>query len=208
LCNSPRHTPLATTMADSKPEAETAKTARPGVFEVETFDFETAEVIIEKAAKNEDDVDDYEEVDTFGVEPMRVTIAKAAKKKNAIAAAIETPTEAATAAINRGAEYKPFRSSKRLAHLAPPPDAQRGSKWAPWNRLTEWEMAVLRKKMIKNGTWKPSFTMGTRELERKHRSDEDYAMEKARCEAAGEEILDEEPKSLQDLRNAYALGLT
>jgi hypothetical protein len=98
-------------------------------------------------------------------------------------------------------------TSNALAQLAPPPpDARPGSKWAPWLKLTEWEMAVLRKQMKKNAVWTPSLTMVNRELERKHRTQADYDLEKARCEAAGEEVLDEEPDSLQDLMNASGLG--
>lgn len=91
-------------------------------------------------------------------------------------------------------------TSNALAQLAPPPsDAKPGSKWAPWLKLTEWEMAVLRKAMKKNAVWTPSLTMVNRELEKKHRTQADYEREKARCEEAGEEMLDEEPDSLQDL---------
>jgi hypothetical protein len=98
-------------------------------------------------------------------------------------------------------------TSNALAQLAPPPpDARPGSKWAPWLKLTEWEMAVLRKQMKKNAVWTPSLTMVNRELERKHRTQADYDLEKARCEEAGEEMLDEEPDSLQDLMNASGLG--
>ncbi|KAH8716876.1 hypothetical protein GQ44DRAFT_713173, partial [Phaeosphaeriaceae sp. PMI808] len=94
-------------------------------------------------------------------------------------------------------------TSNALAQLAPPPpDAPPGSKWAPWMKLTEWEMAVLRKQMKKNAVWTPSLTMVNRELERKHRTREDYEREKARCEGADEEILDEEPESLQTLMAA------
>jgi hypothetical protein len=98
-------------------------------------------------------------------------------------------------------------TSNALAQLAPPPpDAPPGSKWAPWMKLTEWEMAVLRKQMKKNAVWTPSLTMVNRELERKHRTRADYEREKARCEDAGEEMLDEEPDSLQDLMTASGLG--
>ena len=42
-------------------------------------------------------------------------------------------------------------TSNALARLSPPPDNPRpGSRWAPWLKLTEYEMAVLRKKMKKN----------------------------------------------------------
>ncbi|KAF2826314.1 hypothetical protein CC86DRAFT_350924 [Ophiobolus disseminans] len=85
-------------------------------------------------------------------------------------------------------------TSNALAQLAPPPpDAKPGSKWAPWNKLTEYEMAVLRKSMKKNAVWTPSMTMVNRELEKKHRTLTDYEREKARCEETGEELLDEEP---------------
>ncbi|KAF2031669.1 hypothetical protein EK21DRAFT_62732 [Setomelanomma holmii] len=98
-------------------------------------------------------------------------------------------------------------TSNALAQLAPPPpDAQPGSKWAPWLKLTEYEMAVLRKQMKKNAVWTPSLTMVNRELERKHRTQADYDREKQRCEETGEEMLDEEPESLQQLMNNSGLG--
>ncbi|KAF2854939.1 hypothetical protein T440DRAFT_386855 [Plenodomus tracheiphilus IPT5] len=98
-------------------------------------------------------------------------------------------------------------TSNALAQLAPPPpDARPGSKWAPWGKLTEYEMAVLRKQMKKNAVWTPSMTMVTRELEKKHRTQTDYDNEKARCDAAGEEILDEEPETLQQIMTASGLG--
>lgn len=98
-------------------------------------------------------------------------------------------------------------TSNALAQLAPPPpDARPGSKWAPWLKLTEYEMAVLRKQMKKNAVWTPSLTMVNRELEKKHRTEADYDREKARCEEAGEEMLDEEPDSLQSLMTASGLG--
>ncbi|KAF2243407.1 hypothetical protein BU26DRAFT_466024 [Trematosphaeria pertusa] len=85
-------------------------------------------------------------------------------------------------------------TSNALAKLSPPPaDARPGSKWAPWFKLTEYEMAVLRKQMKKNAVWTPSDTMIRRELDRKQRGQSYYDKEKARCEATGEELLDEEP---------------
>ncbi|KAF1830102.1 hypothetical protein BDW02DRAFT_559716 [Decorospora gaudefroyi] len=99
-------------------------------------------------------------------------------------------------------------TSNALAQLAPPPaDARPGSKWAPWKKLTEYEMAVLRKQMKKNAVWTPSQTMMIRELERKHRTETDYEREKARCEAAGEDFIDEEPETLQEIMTASGLGL-
>lgn len=97
-------------------------------------------------------------------------------------------------------------TSNALAKLTPPPaDARPGSKWAPWMKLTEYEMAVLRKQMKKNAVWTPSLTMVNRELERKHRTKGDYEREKARCEAAGETLLDEEPETLLQIATAQGV---
>ncbi|KAJ4985826.1 phd finger domain-containing protein, partial [Stagonosporopsis vannaccii] len=97
-------------------------------------------------------------------------------------------------------------TSNALAKLTPPPaDARPGSKWAPWMKLTEYEMAVLRKQMKKNAVWTPSLTMVNRELERKHRTRRDYEREKARCDAAGELLLDEEPETLLQIATAQGV---
>jgi hypothetical protein len=83
-------------------------------------------------------------------------------------------------------------TSNALARLSPPPaDARPGSRFAPWFELTEYEMAVLRKQMKKNAIWRPSDTMIRRELERKQRGHSFFETEKLRCEATGEELLDE-----------------
>lgn len=55
-------------------------------------------------------------------------------------------------------------SNALLALTQPPEDAVKGSKWLPWTKLTEWEMAKLRKRMKKNAIWRPSLTMVKREL--------------------------------------------
>ncbi|EEP82673.1 predicted protein [Uncinocarpus reesii 1704] len=56
-------------------------------------------------------------------------------------------------------------TSRALAALtAPPPDAKLGGEFRPWLRLTDWEMATLRKKMKKNNFWQPSEVMIYREL--------------------------------------------
>ena len=72
----------------------------------------------------------------------------------------------------------------------PPPDAERGSEHAPWMRLTEYEMALLRKKMKKNAIWTPSETMIRRELAGAGRGPENYRTRKTECEEQGEEFLD------------------
>lgn len=72
----------------------------------------------------------------------------------------------------------------------PPPDARPGSEHAPWMRLTEWEMAKLRKRMKKNAIWSPSETMIKRELADAGRGPDNYRSSKSKAEAAGEEFID------------------
>ncbi|KAF4310564.1 Zinc finger PHD-type protein [Botryosphaeria dothidea] len=85
-------------------------------------------------------------------------------------------------------------TSNALAQLTPPPpDAQPGSKYAPWHKLTEYEMAVLRKTMKKNAIWQPSDTMIRRELSSKGRGWENYKKARDRAEETGEPLLDESP---------------
>jgi len=55
-------------------------------------------------------------------------------------------------------------SNALLALVPPPEDALAGSKWRPWKRLTEYELAKLRKRMKKNAIWVPSPAMRNREL--------------------------------------------
>ncbi|KAL9129989.1 MAG: hypothetical protein Q9217_001711 [Psora testacea] len=72
----------------------------------------------------------------------------------------------------------------------PPPDAKLGSEHAPWMRLTEYEMALLRKRMKKNAIWTPSETMIRRELADAGRGPDNYRKKKAEAEEAGEEFVD------------------
>lgn len=83
-------------------------------------------------------------------------------------------------------------TSNALSALqAPPPDARSGSKWKPWKRLTEYELATIRKRMKKNAKWIPSFAMKNRELKDLGRGQ--AAMDQARedAEAQGVPFLDE-----------------
>lgn len=73
---------------------------------------------------------------------------------------------------------------------APPPDAKPGSEHAPWMRLTEYEMAKLRKRMKKNAIWTPSETMIRRELADAGRGPDNYRSKKAEAEQKGEDFLD------------------
>lgn len=73
----------------------------------------------------------------------------------------------------------------------PPPDPIPGSRHAPWNQLTEWELNKLRKRMKKNANWMPSATMIRRELLASGRGSENLKQAKTRAAAGGELVLDE-----------------
>ena len=82
-------------------------------------------------------------------------------------------------------------TSNALSLLTPPPDdAKPGSEHAPWMRLTEWEMAKLRKRMKKNAIWTPSETMIRRELSDAGRGPENYRKALSKAEETGEEFTD------------------
>ena len=72
----------------------------------------------------------------------------------------------------------------------PPADAEQGSEHAPWMRLTEYEMALLRKRMKKNAIWTPSETMIRRELAAAGRGPDAYRKRKAHCEEEQEDFVD------------------
>ncbi|KAF1823309.1 uncharacterized protein K489DRAFT_317974, partial [Dissoconium aciculare CBS 342.82] len=82
-------------------------------------------------------------------------------------------------------------SNALLALTKPPDDAPKGSKWAPWLKLTEWEMANLRKRMKKNAIWVPSQTMVRRELKLLGRGLSAKEAARAQAEAGGEPFVDE-----------------
>ncbi|KAI7006562.1 hypothetical protein KC355_g7701 [Hortaea werneckii] len=83
-------------------------------------------------------------------------------------------------------------TSNALLALTPPPDdAIKGSKWLPWIKLTEWEMAKLRKRMKKNAIWVPSQTMVRRELKNLGRGVAGKEAARMAAETSGEIFLDE-----------------
>lgn len=82
-------------------------------------------------------------------------------------------------------------SNALLALTQPPEDAPKGSKWLPWMKLTEWEMAKLRKRMKKNAIWVPSQTMVRRELRNLGRGKDGREEAKKRSEETGEPFVDE-----------------
>ncbi|KJX95983.1 PHD finger domain-containing protein [Zymoseptoria brevis] len=77
-------------------------------------------------------------------------------------------------------------SNAILALHEPPPDAAKGSKWLPWMKLTEWEMAKLRKRMKKNAIWVPSQTMVRRELKNLGRGNTGKEAARARAQETGD----------------------
>lgn len=82
-------------------------------------------------------------------------------------------------------------SNALLALKGPPPESSKGSTWKPWMKLTEWEMAKLRKRMKKNAIWKPSATMVRRELKTLGRGNSGREAAKAAAEAGGDQFVDE-----------------
>ncbi|KAL8901335.1 MAG: hypothetical protein Q9207_005249 [Kuettlingeria erythrocarpa] len=72
----------------------------------------------------------------------------------------------------------------------PPPNVKPGSHYAPWMRLTEYEMATLRKRMKKNAIWFLSETVIRRELADAGRGPDNYRRAKVSSEALGEPFLD------------------
>ncbi|KAF2209317.1 hypothetical protein CERZMDRAFT_100519 [Cercospora zeae-maydis SCOH1-5] len=82
-------------------------------------------------------------------------------------------------------------SNALLALTEPPPDAAKGSKWLPWVKLTEWEMAKLRKRMKKNAIWVPSQTMVRRELKNLGRGIAGKEAARLEAEANGTTLVDE-----------------
>ncbi|CAK4032070.1 PHD finger ING1 [Lecanosticta acicola] len=82
-------------------------------------------------------------------------------------------------------------SNALLALTEPPQDVVNGSKWLPWVKLTEWEMAKLRKRMKKNAIWIPSQTMVRRELKNLGRGLAGKEAARQNAEATGEPFVDE-----------------
>jgi hypothetical protein len=84
-------------------------------------------------------------------------------------------------------------TTNALALLPKPPEnPPLGSEYAPWTRLTEYEMAVLRKQMKKNAVWTPSKTMIRKTLFDRGRGWVNFWKAKQEAEANGEEFLDPE----------------
>ncbi|KAF3491605.1 uncharacterized protein GIQ15_01122 [Arthroderma uncinatum] len=102
----------------------------------------------------------------------------------------------------RPADKSSTEAAKPAPVLEPPPDdAVIGGEYRPWLRLTEWEMARLRKKMKKNNVWQPSDVMIQRELTLGARGWDGYLAAKQKAEAEGTEFVD-----CDDIMNTYTPG--
>ncbi|KAM5450987.1 hypothetical protein MaudCBS49596_004098 [Microsporum audouinii] len=100
----------------------------------------------------------------------------------------------------RPADKPPTEAAKPAPILEPPPaDAVIGGEYRPWLRLTEWEMARLRKKMKKNNVWQPSDVMIQRELALGARGWDGYLAAKQKAEEEGTEFVD-----CDDIANTYS----
>lgn len=128
------------------------------------------------------------------IKPARVRLPKPTKvPKMKIPKIARPPRPPGAMGTNVHSAVAGISTSNALSLLSPPPaDAKPGSQHAPWMRLTEWEMAKLRKRMKKNAIWSPSETMIRRELSDAGRGPENYRICKAKADALGIEFIDED----------------
>lgn len=84
--------------------------------------------------------------------------------------------------------------SNAMRSLTPPPEnPQPGSEWAPWLKLTDYELHMIRKKMKKNANWGPSGNMIRDRLIERGRGMAAMLKAQQKAEAEGSMFLDEEP---------------
>ncbi|KAF2834941.1 hypothetical protein M501DRAFT_1008897 [Patellaria atrata CBS 101060] len=137
----------------------------------------------------DDEIDVEQGKNSENVQPQKTE--KVSKNKVPRAPRIRPPGVMGT---NVHSTVAGISTSNALALLPKPPENPiPGSLHAPWHRLTEYEMAVLRKMMKKNAVWSPSDTMIRRELAEKGRGRENYERAKERARLTGEPFVDEDP---------------
>lgn len=129
------------------------------------------------------------------IKPHHIKIPKAPKPPRAripkVARPPRPPRPPGAMGTNVHSAVAGISTSNALSLLTPPPaDAKPGTVHAPWMRLTEWEMARLRKRMKKNAIWTPSETMIRRELSEAGRGPENYRKTRSRAEETAEEFID------------------
>ncbi|GAM84814.1 hypothetical protein ANO11243_028150 [Dothideomycetidae sp. 11243] len=98
-------------------------------------------------------------------------------------------------------------SNALLALVEPPTDAVPGSKWLPWKRITEYELAKLRKRMKKNAIWLPSPAMRNRELKLLGRGQQAMEIARQQAEETGEPFIDEFGPDWQDPTRRHMTGM-
>lgn len=109
-------------------------------------------------------------------------------------AVFSNPRPSGSFGTNVHSQVAGISTSNALALLTPPPaDAKPGSRFKPWFKLTDYEMATLRKSMKKNAIWTPSETMIRRVLAQTNRGPENYEQARAHAEETGEPLIDEDP---------------
>lgn len=135
-----------------------------------------------------DDYDIYTSDSDMGGTPMPKTQKiKIPKMPKARIPGMGTNVHSAVAGIS---------TSNALALLTPPPaDVVPGTRHAPWLRLTDWEMAKLRKQMKKNAMWTPSQTMVERELSVRHRGEANKRKAMAEAAEKGVPFIDEDQET-------------
>ena len=123
--------------------------------------------------------------------PNRIKIPKLKRPKSPRPRKERAPRPAGQMGTNVHSAVAGISTSNALMLLTPPPsDAKLGSEHAPWMRLTEYEMAKLRKRMKKNAIWAPSDTMIRRELSDAGRGPDAYHRAKQTAEEKGEDLVD------------------
>lgn len=111
----------------------------------------------------------------------------------------KTPSRPARPVPYLSAAVTAAAAANAAALLNPPPEnAVIGSPDAPWLRLTQYELAKLRKRMKKNATWTPSETMIARELKALGRGPEEYREAKKKAEEEGKVFEPSVPAPVMD----------
>lgn len=121
-----------------------------------------------------------------GPKKIRLKVARPQSAADRAPKGPRPPRPAGVMGTNVHSQVAGISTSNALAKLQPPPDdAPLGSEHRPWGRLTQFELAKLRKRMKKNAVWQPSTTMINRELTTVGRSLAFYKAAKSEAEAVG-----------------------
>ena len=155
----------------------------PNEFDWDTLESET-EVSLSPEAESRQQA--QRRPSTNGPKKIRLKVAKPHSAVDRAQQGPRPPRPAGVMGTNVHSSVAGISTSNALAKLRPPPeDAPLGSEHRPWGRLTQFELAKLRKRMKKNAVWQPSTTMINRELTTVGRSLAFYKAAKAEAEAAG-----------------------